>query len=168
MSLEARVAALETLVASFNRGSFSYIDLVSKERERAWTPVLTAGTPGNLSVTYSTQVGRYTRIGGMVWLYFNIETSAFSHTTASGDVQITGLPFTAKTDTGVTHLGAMVISGWNPSTSYTEVTCKIDNATSVLKFLQGADNTAIAEMQIGDLPTGGTPLLAADIFYRAA
>ena len=168
MSLEARVAALETLVASFNRGSFSYIDLVSKERERAWTPTLTAATPGDISVTYSVRLGRYTPIGGMVWLHCLIETSAFTHTTATGDLQISGLPFAAKTDTGLVHVGALAISGWNPATAYTWITCKIDSGASLLKFLQGADNVAVAEMQIGDLPTGGTPSLAADIFYRAA
>jgi len=58
-----------------------------------WTPVLTFATPGDLSVVYSVQAGIYTAIGRIVIAPFAIVTSTFTHTTSSGNCQITGLPF---------------------------------------------------------------------------
>ena len=57
-----------------------------------WTPGLTFASPGDLSVTYGLQLGRYTRFGPMVWVAAIVQTSSFTHTTASGALRITGLP----------------------------------------------------------------------------
>lgn len=63
--------------------------------EGTWTPTLTAGSGvGDLSVTYTTQIGTYTKIGNFVVLHFVIVTSAFTHTTAAGAIGVGGLPFT--------------------------------------------------------------------------
>lgn len=59
-----------------------------------WTPGLTFGTPGDLSVAYTTQVGRYRKYGKLLWIDFRIVTSTFTFTTASGAINVTGLPFT--------------------------------------------------------------------------
>ncbi len=59
-----------------------------------YTPVLTFATNGNLSVSYSTQTGNYTRIGPLVFVSISIVTSAFTHTTASGNFQVS-LPVAA-------------------------------------------------------------------------
>jgi hypothetical protein len=40
--------------------------------EGTWTPVFTCGTPGDLSVAYSTQLGQYTKIGNVVTLSCNL------------------------------------------------------------------------------------------------
>lgn len=65
--------------------------------EGTWTPTLTCVTPGNLTVAYTTRNGFYTKVGRVVSLTFEIETSTFTHTTASGNLQITGVPFAALT-----------------------------------------------------------------------
>jgi len=60
--------------------------------EGTWTPALSYATPGTLSVAYSNQTGRYTRIGRIVHLAFDIRLSAFTKGTASGALIITGIP----------------------------------------------------------------------------
>jgi hypothetical protein len=60
----------------------------------AFTPTVTFGG-GSTGVTYSTQAGRYTRIGNMVM--FNIAIVLTSKGTDTGVFNITGLPFSVAT-----------------------------------------------------------------------
>jgi hypothetical protein len=59
--------------------------------EGTWTGTLTGGTT-NPTVTYTERTGRYVKVGGLV--YINGEISG-STTGGSGQMQITGLPFTS-------------------------------------------------------------------------
>lgn len=60
--------------------------------QQAWTPVITGGTVAGAG-TYSSQVGYYTRIGNMIFATCHIVWSAH---TGTGDMTITGLPFSAR------------------------------------------------------------------------
>ena len=62
--------------------------------EGTWTPTLTFDVAGDLSVTYALQTGTYTKKGREVTAHCTIGTSAFTHTTASGSLRVSGLPFT--------------------------------------------------------------------------
>lgn len=66
--------------------------------EGTWTPVLTFTTPGTLSITYDVQSGVYTKVGRVVELefYILIGIGNFVKGTASGTMQITGLPFASN------------------------------------------------------------------------
>lgn len=59
--------------------------------EGAWTPVM-EGTTGAGTATYSTQVGRFTRIGNMVTAVWDM---TYSGHTGTGDGRISGLPYNA-------------------------------------------------------------------------
>jgi len=63
--------------------------------EGAWTPTLTFATPGDLSVSYATQDGRYIKIGTTVTAWCNLQCTP-THTTASGAAMLDGLPFTVS------------------------------------------------------------------------
>lgn len=63
--------------------------------EGTFTPSITFSTPGDLAVTYSSQSGVYTKIGRMVQFTISLNTTAFTHTTAAGQLLIAGLPFAA-------------------------------------------------------------------------
>lgn len=62
--------------------------------EQTFTPTFTFTTPGDLSVSYGFRQARYTRIGRLVNASFSLVVTP-TYTTASGDVLITGLPFTS-------------------------------------------------------------------------
>lgn len=79
--------------------------------EGTWTPGLTFGTPGNLSVAYSTQSGRYVKIGRRVFLDLIIITTTFTHSTASGSLLLTGLPF--ATAGGLNLFNPIIMRGHN-------------------------------------------------------
>ena len=59
----------------------------------SWTPSLTASTT-NPSVTYTAQVGNYTKIGNVVHVFGSLAASVVSG--GSGFAEISGLPFTVK------------------------------------------------------------------------
>lgn len=132
-----------------------------------FTPTLTCATPGNLSVTYggaSNQVGRYTRIGNMVFYQIFVGTTAFTHTTASGDLRITGLPFTVGNYTQNYGTGAMAVNGLTKA-GYTNFAGYTVLNTTTLSIIASGSGVANAIVQITDLPTGGTPAFRVSGFY---
>jgi hypothetical protein len=76
-------------------------ELLADYEEGTFTPVLTYSTPGTVAITYvaGSQKGFYTKIGNTVNVMIDLRVDTFSKGTASGFVQVTGLPFTSK-DTG--------------------------------------------------------------------
>src|SRR5262245_37039996 len=128
--------------------------------EGSWTPVLTFATPGNVSVTYSVQAGRYTKIGNVVTLWFSITTSSFTHTTASGNAQITGLPFTASG-----AISARVAISWAgiTKTNYTSVAASVGAASATITLIASGSGQAQSNVTATDMPTAGTVFLSGSI-----
>jgi len=60
--------------------------------EGTWTPTLTFGG-SDTGITYSNQIGRYTKIGNQVTLHCYLRTSSLG--TATGVAKILGLPFSS-------------------------------------------------------------------------
>jgi hypothetical protein len=92
--------------------------------EGVFTPTLTTNSTDFTSVTYDSLVkGKYTKIGNIVHIQGFLRTDAVNKGSASGDVAIGGLPFTAGASTSGTANGnaSILISnagGWvgeNPS-----------------------------------------------------
>ena len=71
-------------------------ELFDDYEEGTFTPTL-LGSSGNPTVTYTTQSGRYTKVGNRVFVDMYIGTSAYSG--GSGNFRIGGLPFTAASGT---------------------------------------------------------------------
>jgi hypothetical protein len=133
--------------------------------EGSWTPTLTAATPGDLAVAYSTQVGRYTKIGRIVVATCRIITSSWVHTTASGEFRIAGLPFAHGGS--YPSPGALFMRGWTNAT-FTSW-CTILTAAQSYAALRGSASAASPiNMQMSDVPTGGTVDIGARMVYSAA
>lgn len=114
-----------------------------------WTPSLTFATPGDLNVAYTTQVGRYRKYGRLLWVDFRIVTSNFTFTTASGALNIAGLPFTMgaanEPMAGILpHNYAGIIAGLNNSAMYVQPN---PNTTSMLLRRQTPASSAAGSVQ---------------------
>jgi hypothetical protein len=92
--------------------------------EGTFTPTLTTNSTDFTSVTYDSETsGRYTKVGNIVHVQGFVRTDAVSIGSASGDVCIGGLPFTAITSSAPTAgnhttIGLSLANGWdgeNPS-----------------------------------------------------
>jgi hypothetical protein len=137
-----------------------------------FTPVFTFATPGDLAITYSSQVGTYRRIGNLVEARINLAMTTFTHTTASGAASISGLPFTSRNVTndfaygigqwtGVTFASASVLGA-------TALTFRIaPNASSVALVASGSAISG-GPLQVTDVPTAGLPTFRFLIAYEAA
>jgi hypothetical protein len=101
-------------------------ELLADYEEGTWTPVYTTSAGAYASVTHSIQLGRYRKVGSLVYITLSLRTSAADITGATGQMLISGLPFTAVSQSqgvasmsvsyatlfgNVRPMGAYVISG---------------------------------------------------------
>lgn len=136
---------------------------ISAPSAGTWTPVLTFATPGDLSVTYATQSGSYTKIGSLVHATFNIGTSAFTHTTASGLLRVSGLPFAASAS-GPRHVGSVLYSGYTAA-GYHHVVALTNSGQTYLTFNRTGSGVAQTNTTAAEMPTGGSITWYGSITY---
>ena len=134
--------------------------------EGAWTPVLSFATPGDLAVTYAVQRGTYTKIGRTVAADFTIATSAFTHTTASGGVRLSGLPFTIAPDDGNYAICGSTVWQGITKAGYTSVAPQAASGNAFISFLASGSGVAFAGVTAADMPTGGAVALRGSIAFR--
>ena len=73
-------------------------NLLDDYEEGTWTPVI--GGPSSRAGTWSSAIGRYTKVGNKVTLQVDITGSGMYFTATSGYTSITGVPFAALQGTG--------------------------------------------------------------------
>jgi hypothetical protein len=144
----------------------SNVNTLDDYEEGTWTPAISFATPGDFAVTYTTQVGDYTKIGNRVELSFRILTSSFTHTTASGNLRNTGVPFLAANATA-NYVGAVSWRGITKA-NYTEVKPYVSANSQVIGLRASGSAQATSDVGAADMPTGGTVLLEGSITYRAS
>jgi hypothetical protein len=148
-------------------GGTGAANLLDDYEEGTWTPVLTANTVGDLSVVYATngQQGYYTKIGRQVNVTVLIATSTFTHTTASGLMKISGLPFTSANFTGLETSSAMSEFAGITKSNYTSFGCYVSYGGTDL-FLQASGSGQVYDyINAADMPTGTTKILALTLSY---
>lgn len=117
-------------------------------------------TPGDLAFTYENQTGHYRRDGNQITAHFNISLSGFTHSTASGQVTIGGLPFPAIDD----FCGTLIFSGITKA-NYTQFACVTAAGLTELAIECSASAQTVSNIQIASVPSGGSPLLRGVIVY---
>lgn len=133
--------------------------------ESTFTPVLTFATPGNLNVVYGAQTGRYTRINNRVIIQIAIETTTFTHTTASGALRITGLPYSAVNASNVVPQGGMTFQGITKA-GYTQIAPTV--SSNYVNFVASGSGVGASNVVAADVPSGGTVILYVSIVYEIA
>ena len=139
-------------------------ELLDDYEEGTWTPEITFSTPGDLNVTYGTQVGRYTKVGNQVTIIGVVETSAFTHTTASGNFIITGLPFSSANVSGLLTNGSVTSQGWTKA-GYAWLAPQIANAANTIYFQTYNSGSSVANVGVADTPTTTTQVWRFAVTY---
>jgi hypothetical protein len=132
--------------------------------EGTWTPTFTFATAGDLAKTFSIQNAYYTKIGRLVSVSFAMVTSAFTHTTASGNLLITGLPFTAVNDANYRAYAPLLFQGITKA-GYTQVMAEMNGNTSQFLVQACGSGVNVSNVTAADMPTGGTVVLAGLVNY---
>jgi hypothetical protein len=140
-------------------------DVLSVYDEGTWTPTVTFSTPGTLSISYSSRSGRYTRIGDLVYLDFEI---IFTPTlgTASGTMLIQGLPVAASSASGPAGGAPLLSSQWKGWTAGSLAMAL--SGTTALRVLytvpSGGGSTSFSSSNLTD---GAAHTIAGSIWYKA-
>lgn len=126
--------------------------------EGTWTPAVTFATPGDLSVTYTQQAGTYRKLGAEAHINHTIITATFTHTTASGNMHLTGAPFTSLTATNMEADGALSWAGITKA-GYTNIVTAMTSNTTIMLPIASGSGVGRSIVTTADAPTGGTVVL---------
>lgn len=128
--------------------------------EGTWTPTFTFTTPGDLNIVYSTQSASYTKVGRRTLQTFRMTTSTFTHSTASGSLQISGLAIANGNADGV--YGPLSWSGITKA-GFTAILNSMGGGASVITVMASGSGVARANVMAADMPTGGSVILHGNI-----
>lgn len=132
--------------------------------EGTWTPAITAATPGDLAVTYSTQRGNYTKIGRQVIAECVLVTSSFTYTTATGEFRISSLPFTASVNP-MGDEGPAIVGGYTKA-NFTAVTASVTASLTYGVIRTGGSGQTVTSFNITDFPSAGSVVIRCQFIYK--
>lgn len=143
------------------------VNVLDDIEEGTWTPVLTFATPGDESIIQSHAIGKYAKSGRLVAVNFTMATSTFTHTTASGALHMTGLPFTSQNLTSDDNRGALMMGGVTKS-DIMAITVQLGPNNNIATFQAMISGAAIAVISAADMPTGGDVRVHGNLVYMAS
>lgn len=143
--------------------------------EGTWTPTISADTPGDLSVAYTTRLGTYTKIGNLITLTFIIVTSTFTHTTASGALVVSGIPYNSSYPDEFAmktaySKGPCVIKGTNITGRHSAFACDANGwrgSSNLLAFDWSPDSVSLTYVQMSDHTSGTNVTIHGTAYYIA-
>lgn len=133
----------------------------------AFTPTIGASTT-NGTHTYTTQYGRYIKVGRLTTAWINIVLSA-KDAAISGNLRITNLPFSSVNDTG--YIASAAVGEYsnfdlNVAGGYSELKATLGPNRTFLTLGEVGDNVAAANLTAVDL--SATSALQLTIQYEAS
>ena len=132
-----------------------------------FTPVLSHGATAAGSPAYSTQVGRYTKIGNRVYYNGTLTTSAITGLTTSNAAYILGLPFSSVNTSGGIGSGVIGESYGLAITAGDAATVKNNPGTNYLRMMIWTAVTgASSSLTIANWSADGSVAFAG--FYEVA
>lgn len=130
-----------------------------------WTPALTST---GASFTYTSQVGRYIKIGKLVFLEFRINLSNAPSGTTSNQVFISGIPFTMETVTDMFFASAGLYFFFvDLATNYTDIRLQGGSNANSITLVQIGDNQGQQALNANQLVGSGTELRGTFIYISA-
>lgn len=159
----AESAFVQQLLQTTQQHGYAINQLIGLLEAGTFTPVLTFATPGDVSVVYAAQLGYFWRIGPLVFYTINLQCTP-THTTASGFLEITGLPYTAAASP-VANIGSGLTSnGITLPANHETIGPWLVGGSAVLQLIMqaGASYTRTTEAHV---PTGVETYLQLQGFY---
>jgi hypothetical protein len=134
-------------------------ELLADYEEGTWTPTIT-GSSTNPTVTYGLQRGVYTKVGRVVTVSCFLSWSAISG--GSGDVRISGLPFTIESSIGAGGAGAISeLDGFTFAALRTSASMSTPSNTTFLNVRCFGSGVSTVSIAIADLAASGSLIFTA-------
>lgn len=134
--------------------------------QSTWTPAVTFATPGNLTVVYSFQHGRYNKVGKQVTVWFGFTTTTFTHTTAAGEFRITGLPFASANIAATMQYSGSIEVGPVTLGTHTWLNSNIIDNVSYVRIMASGSGTTRASLATTSFPSGTNITVYGSISYE--
>jgi hypothetical protein len=133
-----------------------------------FTPTVSFTTPGDLSVAYTVQNGRYWKVGCVVNFQISLSFTP-THTTASGDFLILGLPIQPNNlTTGYQVTATNSGAGLTYPAGRTTLTGRVmPGSPNTVKLVASGSNVGIAFITASEVATGGTYIIQVGGSYEA-
>lgn len=147
-------------VANATSINFGGSTLDTYQTSTVWTPTFTFATPGDISVMYSSQIGRYTRIGNIVYIVFAMQFTP-TYTTSAGDVHLTGIPF----NVGVVDGYGSFLTGNSFPAGTTSLLCAAAATHNYVLLLGIGSGTTPAQFTVTQFPTGVASTIQGSVIY---
>ena len=143
---------------TFNNSSATVNSTLNDYETGTWTPVVTRSLTAP-TVTYSFQVGNYTKVGNLVYIFGSLSWTA--NTGGTGTFSIAGLPFTASAGT---HTYPQIMcndltSGFSWGTGNTQIGVEISPNTTTMQILAsgtGVNSTNLSFPSVASIYFSGT------------
>jgi len=124
--------------------------------EGTWTPtVIDYSNNNSESQTYTAQVGRYVKIGRLVYIVCRIITSSTGNLTASQGIRVQGLPFTTANISNFTWPIAVSMGQGLNKTANQAMTGQIDENSSRCGLKLWDDTEGSTDMLISEWSSNG-------------
>lgn len=118
-----------------------------------FTPAFTFATPGNLSNAYTVQSGWYSRIGQLVYVVVRMQVVP-TFTTASGNMQVTGLPYPADANIPFQFLTAQLSSTGIAYPTGTQAVAALSGGASLFNFNTQGSSAAAGTVAAANVTSG--------------
>ena len=139
-------------------------ELLDDYEEGVWNPII-GGSGGQSGQSYTAQNGSYVKVGSMVMCTFDVVLS--NKGTITGEVQISGLPFTSANGADFRYAAPSFGLWQNLATAYVYLSgVVIDNSTRMP--IRGATAAATALSSIATADINNNARFSGTVVYRAA
>ena len=121
-------------------------ELLADYEEGTWTPGLTCGTSGTITLTSPTNSGLYTKVGRQVTAYVSMAVSSVS--LPVGTLTMTGLPFNCNSTTRPS--GTIILNGAAATAVTSSAAIMINGTTTTFIYTRnaaGSNATNAADIQ---------------------
>ena len=164
-TITERMRILSSGGITFN-GDTAAANALDDYEEGTWTPVLGSTSGAFTSVTYSLQVGNYTKIGNRVFFECRLQKSAHTLGTAAGGLLVAGLPYTVGSPTGIG--GNVALS--NIDIPDAVVNLAVESRENSAQFYAGLytrDNATFGNITPANLSSGASEIRASGFYYTS-
>jgi hypothetical protein len=140
----------------------SDVNTLDDYEEGTWTPSLAYETPGTSSITFSNRSGQYVKIGKVVYFASDVRIASFSKGTASGQILMTGLPFTSNPSGGGYESARHTIQLYDWTYSSSPIVCNVLASNTVISISRMVSNSVSVTV---DDPRGGSIIWITGFYF---
>jgi hypothetical protein len=153
--------------ATANSAGTMTSELLNDYEEGTWTPVIEGETTNPTLTGYSTQVGRYTKIGRVVTIHCALQPAGTS-VAGTGNLRFGGLPFTSANIADVIGTGVAATNGdFNWGSGKTQLAFSVPSNSSKISVWGMQNGTTEAGIPVNNFNNSNQYLLFS-ITYMAS